>query len=637
MDCNRDEAARSRGIAEKKFMQHDYAGARKFALKARQLFPDLEGLLQFIAVVDVHVTAHERLQCGEMNWYGILQSDPSADEASLRKQYRKLALVLHPDKNKSLGAEAAFKFISEAWTILSDKSKKAAYDSKTAPTTSKAAPPKKSRPVPQKKQTEKPPPPACQPQPPQQTHSPVLTFWTACPDCKLQYEYHIIYKNRKLCCPFCLKPFLARELSAIIDGPVIWPPLQEQNRTNADARGAPFHANGHSNGAKFCSSNGNVPVFHSTKSQVNPEARKENIGVHVPFVSKEHVKSEMDLSKTKLRAEAEAYNPVGAKPNVVMEQSSPDKPPKEGSKGAVNAGTIETPKVSTTEEHIAPDQKAGVSMNMPSVELEVQLNVSPSKKARVDFKGSVREQVMKGDLKTRLSEMGVNKENGDHCMPSDFKVKASKSNVEPSDHESDKFNPRQLWACYDDDDGFPRYYARVVKVMSRKPFKIQYTWLEARNSSEEVMSWVDSGFSYTCGEFKLGKTLMGDSVCMFSHVMTFEKGQKAGFKIFPRKGEVWALYKEWATLKTKDEKHGYDLVEVLTDYSDEDGVQVCALVKVEGYKSVFQQQYGVVDRVLPAHMRRFSHNVPVHRLVAGEVPECIEGFLELDPASTPIN
>jgi curved DNA-binding protein CbpA len=38
--------------------------------------------------------------------------------------------MLHPDKNKSVGGEAAFKLVSEAWSALSDQSRKMLYDQK---------------------------------------------------------------------------------------------------------------------------------------------------------------------------------------------------------------------------------------------------------------------------------------------------------------------------------------------------------------------------------------------------------------------------------------------------------------------------------------------------------------------------
>lgn len=64
------------------------------------------------------------------NYYDILGINKTADDKELKKAYRKLALKWHPDKhsvNKST-AEAKFKKISEAYSILSDKNKRKIYD-----------------------------------------------------------------------------------------------------------------------------------------------------------------------------------------------------------------------------------------------------------------------------------------------------------------------------------------------------------------------------------------------------------------------------------------------------------------------------------------------------------------------------
>ncbi|EEF45469.1 conserved hypothetical protein [Ricinus communis] len=45
----------------------------------------------------------------------------TTDEATIKKQYKMAALLLHPDKNKFSGAEAAFKFIGEAQRVLLEK------------------------------------------------------------------------------------------------------------------------------------------------------------------------------------------------------------------------------------------------------------------------------------------------------------------------------------------------------------------------------------------------------------------------------------------------------------------------------------------------------------------------------------
>ncbi|MEK7147971.1 MAG: DnaJ C-terminal domain-containing protein [Patescibacteria group bacterium] len=60
------------------------------------------------------------------DYYKILGVNKNASEEDIKKAFRKLAHVYHPDK--SGGDEAKFKEVSEAYGVLSDKKKRAQYD-----------------------------------------------------------------------------------------------------------------------------------------------------------------------------------------------------------------------------------------------------------------------------------------------------------------------------------------------------------------------------------------------------------------------------------------------------------------------------------------------------------------------------
>ncbi|KAF8114836.1 hypothetical protein N665_0033s0026 [Sinapis alba] len=686
MECNKDEAKRAMDIAERKVTEKDYTGAKKFANKAQSLYPHLDGLKQLLMAVDVYISGEKQIS-GEADWYGILGVDPFADDEAVRKQYRKLALMLHPDKNKCEGADGAFKLVSEAWNLLSDKVKRYAYNLKRQvkggqprfPTTQSGVPPHptssngfqnvrdhvvsgaKARTKPASRND----PPAYAP--PFQESS---TFWTMCSRCKTQYEFQRVYRNQTLLCPHCRQGFFAAEKNP--------PPSVPKSTTN------------HSSNQQKRSSK--VPATNKNSSYGTSSAARE------PASS---VNNGFQWEPLSRRAGSDSRNVVNEAANVVqqaqekLKRAFEESQERDAARGFTNSDLENYKRMKTDGSHVFgsfsykwsnqngpnrftnPETPSTIGSRRPQVEgilLPTDMKRALVKKAQSDIskrlmaEASEELKAMEIEKKKSMKAMEIEKKKSmkatskmmtsmadevekiTELVKEDSNDEENKIVVPDSDfHNFDldrtenSFQNDEIWAAYDEDDGMPRYYARIQKVVSLDPFKMRISWLNTKTCTEFApVDWVGFGFAKSCGDFRISKYEFTDALNAFSHKVDFTKGAKGLLHIFPKKGQVWALYRNWSPDwdgDTPDEvKHKYDMVEVLDYYTeDKQSLTVAPLLKAEGFKSVFRRStdQNKVRKIPKEEMFRFSHQVPHYILTGKEAENAQEGCVELDPAATP--
>lgn len=67
-----------------------------------------------------------------MTLYDVLGAPRDADHAELRRAYRAAVRGCHPDRDASPAAARRFEQVREAWHILGDEQRRAAYDARYA-------------------------------------------------------------------------------------------------------------------------------------------------------------------------------------------------------------------------------------------------------------------------------------------------------------------------------------------------------------------------------------------------------------------------------------------------------------------------------------------------------------------------
>ncbi|KAG7551151.1 hypothetical protein ISN45_Aa06g018530 [Arabidopsis thaliana x Arabidopsis arenosa] len=220
--------------------------------------------------------------------------------------------------------------------------------------------------------------------------------------------------------------------------------------------------------------------------------------------------------------------------------------------------------------------------------------------------------------------------------------------------EEVNFEVGQTWAVYDTVDGMPRLYAQIRKVLA-PCFELRITYLEPDPNGEKELQWFEEDLPVSVGMFRLGENKSTQDRSIFSHVIhcnersntlcfsvTCRFIKTCHFSVSPRKGETWALFKnwdiKWSSEPDSHRKYEYEFVEILSDYSDEGGVYVAYLHKAKGFASVFFRMgtgYEGIFRILPQSLYRFSHRVPSFKLTGIEGKGMPKDAYELDKAALP--
>ncbi|KAL1811793.1 hypothetical protein DCAR_0623922 [Daucus carota subsp. sativus] len=208
------------------------------------------------------------------------------------------------------------------------------------------------------------------------------------------------------------------------------------------------------------------------------------------------------------------------------------------------------------------------------------------------------------------------------------------------EREEKNFSVDQIWACYDCVDAMPRFYAKIRKVQS--PEEIQITWLEPQPEGHSEIDWVNTGLPVACGKFSCSSSEDTLSHLCFSHQIRAKNLNASNYVIYPRKGETWALFKDWdITWKSDPKNHDqfhFEIVEVVSDFNISTGVKIAHLEKVEGFVSLFRTKALVGSpylRLLSCELLKFSHQIPSFRIKESETDGVPKGCIVLDPASLP--
>ncbi|KAL8503500.1 hypothetical protein ACS0TY_022301 [Phlomoides rotata] len=610
-----EEALHLKRSAEEKYNSGDLNSALEYANRAHKLNPSTKGLPELLTNLKI-IAAATAAEKETPDYYGILQVERFSHINLIKKRYRRLALTLHPDKNPHVASEEAFKWVGEAARVLSDKTRRREYDTKLRI--------------------------ALQSKASQEEAELGENFSTACSSCGLLHQFERKYLGHNLMCPKCRNTFKAMDEGA------------EGGQTRVSARIQEKVAKGGHMGIverlglgvkRRNTSVGEVSEGKARKSDDSSSKRAEDSEEE----SMTLLQMKMLMKKKKARKETEVEE-VGIGREQELEKENVRE---EEEKEKVNL------RGKRNRKGVSKDKKMGAVNDLHSDIVECR----SSKKGKED--GKEKEKVIENttgkrerrrtskygylnDEKTNTSKIHTDSE-------IESRISSEKGSLEivplkttdfydfDKDRREKSFKKGQVWAVYDDDDGMPKHYGLIDRVVSINPFKVIFIWLRFQsNRDDELLSWPNTGFHVSCGIFQLSRKVTIKYLNIFSHLVNFERTAKELYRIYPKKGSVWAMYNSNNAPQVEQINQGdkdtrcYDIVVCLTNYSDIHGLSVAYLEKVQEFKSVYKRSAVGASAVIyvgPKDVRLLSHEIHANKLSGKESSNLPKDCWELDPAS----
>ncbi|KAK6912911.1 DnaJ domain [Dillenia turbinata] len=692
---NKARALQELETAKQMITVQDYAGAKIKLLEVRRLYPDLENISGMLTVCDILSGARLDTVCCGTDWYRILQVTSTAEYSHIQFQFQKLLLLIDPLKNNFPGTSAALKITRYAFSVLSDPKKRAAFDSRSATLGAFGSKNSETCDVDLGKKyllTD------CSAY--GNGSSPVLTKSKIADAERLEQiidrgcSSKRIMAKRNSHQPSARK--IVVKLSIQSEVPKIIHRNEERKHIISQETGqSAAHRKISINELVKMPENSLVPTMelHIEKHfcPLKPVAGKLCdtdfiVGQVWAAYDKENmprnyfwIKS-IDQLPFRLHCNQLKHVPHTSDENKWCDAGLPvvcglfnvDKTEKivTGLLGQV-FGNWENRNISQELVAILTDFSHHKGLKVAALcEVEGMKNVfkisdddcfSISAKDLYRFSHPVPATRIKGVEMERIADEMF--ELDPLALPHVLNCKASKSLQGTSENASSltlslsspshhpiqsipktealklewsakDFSSGQVWTLYDAPNSMPRRYAVVQKVVSANEVCVSF-----------LEPCPNENLPIACGLFRAARTITNVQIRGFSQPVMCERAREGSFyHIFPRKGEIWAVYKNWNN-KWKQINLSESqclIVEIISDLSEGTDIKMANLVEVPGFLTFFHKgsllsgdQFAITCPIAQANMFRFSHQIPAYKVPGIEQFDIPKHSWHLEPDALP--